>query len=508
MMWRQVGRAVVSVLGIIALLSVTLLLVCSSPDVPADDSLFDYMYCYHTSDFLPAGVKTPLVVIWLLYLICLLSSTADGWFVPQLNQLALDLNLDEDVAGVTLLAFGNGIADVMTAVSAIQVGDLALTMGEYFGASNFILGVVLPAVLFVEKSQGQTVDRFALLRDGGTFLCTVILMLVTTWDGNVTLPESISFFVLYLLYVCVVVLSRRCRSGNDLGVGIAVLDSGCADSFGIEEASGTGVDALEGFGTKAEGPLAYYELFTNTFEFPFTVARHVSIPAAVWTSTRRRLAALCPLFCALLVLLSFCGGWAAFTMPLQPGSGVMWCVLIGGVGFIIVLRASSPSSRPSWHPVLLLGSVVSVVCWFNLLANELVAVLQCLGVRFGVPSAVLGCTVLAWGNSVGDLVADTALAKQGRVKTAVAGTFGSPLLSQLLGMSIGLSLRTSSRGPMFVELQEHVKIYGFFVVVIVLTVIIGFAVNRWQCSRTLACILLTQYACFMIYSVSAATTTK
>eukprot|EP00927_Polykrikos_kofoidii_P047233 TRINITY_DN4133_c0_g1_i1.p1 TRINITY_DN4133_c0_g1~~TRINITY_DN4133_c0_g1_i1.p1 ORF type:complete len:508 (-),score=57.48 TRINITY_DN4133_c0_g1_i1:94-1617(-) len=507
MMWRQVGRAVVSVLGIIALLSVTLLLVCSSPDVPADDSLFDYMYCYNTSDFLLAGVKTPLVVIWLLYLIGLLSSTADGWFVPQLNQLALDLNLDEDVAGVTLLAFGNGIADVMTAVSAIQVGDLALTMGEYFGASNFILGVVLPAVLFVEKSQGQTVDRFALLRDGGTFLCTVILMLVTTWDGNVTLPESISFFVLYLLYVGVVVLPRRCRSGNDLGVRTAVLDSDCAvlDS----DASGTTVvDDLEGFGTKAEGPLAYFELFTNTCEFPFTVARHVSIPAAVWTSTRRKLAALCPLFCALLVFLSFGGGWTAFTQPLQPGSSVMWCVIIGGIGFILVLRASSPSSRPSWHPVLLLGSVVSVVCWFNLLANELVAVLQCLGVRFGVPSAVLGCTVLAWGNSVGDLVADTALAKQGRVKTAVAGTFGSPLLSQLLGMSIGLSLRTSSRGPMHVELQDHVKIYGFVVLVIVSTVIIGFAVNRWQCSRTLACILLTQYACFMIYSLTAATTTK
>ena len=33
------------------------------------------------------------------------------------------------------------------------------------------------------------------------------------------------------------------------------------------------------------------------------------------------------------------------------------------------------------------------------------------GVIFGLTDAILGLTVLAWGNSIGDLIADTAMAK-------------------------------------------------------------------------------------------------
>ena len=76
-----------------------------------------------------------LLVVWLLLLISLLASTADLFFVPQLDALSRDLKLSEDVAGVTLLALGNGMPDVMTATSAInQAGDFALTMGEFLGA--------------------------------------------------------------------------------------------------------------------------------------------------------------------------------------------------------------------------------------------------------------------------------------------------------------------------------------------------------------------------------------
>eukprot|EP00971_Amphidinium_carterae_P327329 6458634-Amphidinium_carterae.1 len=49
--------------------------------------------------------------------------------------------------------------------------------------------------------------------------------------------------------------------------------------------------------------------------------------------------------------------------------------------------------------------------------------------------SILGATVLAWGNCVGDLVADTALVRKGKAKMAVAGVFGSPLMSEVLKCS-------------------------------------------------------------------------
>ena len=59
-------------------------------------------------------------------------------------------------------------------------------------------------------------------------------------------------------------------------------------------------------------------------------------------------------------------------------------------------------------------------------------------------SAILGLTVLAIGNSVGDWVADTAVARAGEPGMGVASCFGSPLLNDVLGLSIALMVSDSS----------------------------------------------------------------
>jgi len=53
------------------------------------------------------------------------------------------------------------------------------------------------------------------------------------------------------------------------------------------------------------------------------------------------------------------------------------------------------------HQVLAyMGFAVSVI-WIYVVANEIVNVLQAIGALFGISQAVLGLTVLAWGNSIG-----------------------------------------------------------------------------------------------------------
>ena len=52
---------------------------------------------------------------------------------------------------------------------------------------------------------------------------------------------------------------------------------------------------------------------------------------------------------------------------------------------------------------------------------------------FGLSDAILGLTVLAWGNSIGDLIADTAMAKRGNPRTGFSACFGGPLFNLLLG---------------------------------------------------------------------------
>lgn len=62
-------------------------------------------------------------------------------------------------------------------------------------------------------------------------------------------------------------------------------------------------------------------------------------------------------------------------------------------------------------------------------------------VFFFLSLAILGLTVLAIGNSVGDWVADTAVARAGEPGMGVASCFGSPLLNDVLGLSVALIVR-------------------------------------------------------------------
>lgn len=76
------------------------------------------------------------------------------------------------------------------------------------------------------------------------------------------------------------------------------------------------------------------------------------------------------------------------------------------------------------------GFVVAA-SWIAAIADELVAMLQFFGYLSGVDSAVLGLTVLAWGNSVGDLSTNVSMAKRlsGTLLAAIRLSTTMPILS-------------------------------------------------------------------------------
>ena len=105
--------------------------------------------------------------------------------------------------------------------------------------------------------------------------------------------------------------------------------------------------------------------------------------------------------------------------------------------FVLVLLTTSPVKAPRYRYVLcFLGFIVSIA-WISTIANEVVGVLKAFGVILGISDAILGLTIFAVGNSLGDLVADITVAKLGYPVMALSACFGGPMLNVLLG--IGLS---------------------------------------------------------------------
>ena len=63
------------------------------------------------------------------------------------------------------------------------------------------------------------------------------------------------------------------------------------------------------------------------------------------------------------------------------------------------------------------------VMWISTVARELVSLLDSMGLMLDISPVILGLTILAWGNSLGDLVTDTSLARQGYPQMAIGGVF-------------------------------------------------------------------------------------
>ncbi|KAF5342460.1 hypothetical protein D9611_001886 [Ephemerocybe angulata] len=142
------------------------------------------------------------LLVWLLFLFSTLGISASDFFTPNLASIAKLLGLDENVAGVTFLAFGNGSPDLFSTFSAMRAGSGGLAIGELVGAASFIVSCVVGSMCIIKPFH---VHPRPFLRDVGFFTIAVALMLVILWDGTIQPWEAGLLIVLYVVYVVVVV---------------------------------------------------------------------------------------------------------------------------------------------------------------------------------------------------------------------------------------------------------------------------------------------------------------
>lgn len=141
--------------------------------------------------------------------------------------------------------------------------------------------------------------------------------------------------------------------------------------------------------------------------------------------------------------------WANTDESLSTRNLLLPCVysLIGSLlAFAILVLTTTPSHAPKYRPLLcFLGFIVSIA-WISTIANEVVGVLKAFGVILGISDAILGLTIFAVGNSLGDLVADITVARLGYPVMALSACFGGPMLNILLGIGLGGLYMTITNG--------------------------------------------------------------
>ena len=110
--------------------------------------------------------------------------------------------MSESMAGVTLLAFGNGSPDVFSTFSAMSTNSGSLAVGELMGAAGFITAVVAGSMALIKPFH---VARKSFVRDVSFFLVAAAFSLYFIYDGRLNLWECITMVVYYIVYVAFVV---------------------------------------------------------------------------------------------------------------------------------------------------------------------------------------------------------------------------------------------------------------------------------------------------------------
>ncbi|KAF7336627.1 hypothetical protein MVEN_02097200 [Mycena venus] len=209
---------------------------CPLPKTFLSIPYLPHYYCTETE--LRPLIFTGLI-IWLIFLFSTLGISASDFFTPNLATIAQMLGLDENVAGVTFLAFGNGSPDVFSTFSAMRADSGSLAIGELLGAASFIVSCVVGSMCIIKPFQLHRAIYF--VRDVGFMFTAVTLLLVILWDGNIRFWEAALMIALYITYVAIVVVGtwweRRLerRRAHEAMVRSEYADSDLSPSSPLQE---------------------------------------------------------------------------------------------------------------------------------------------------------------------------------------------------------------------------------------------------------------------------------
>jgi len=170
--------------------------------------MFSWMFCSKKFNLYTIfAILTPFLLIWMITLFRLLGSTAEDYFSPALEMFSVKLGLPPRFAGVSLLALGNGAADVSATMSAIvsdEENGYKLALGALTGAAMLVGGVISGVVVLVA---GGVPCRGALIRDVTALIVTVLAVWSTVATGEIG-PSAISMFLtLYIVFVVLVLVA-------------------------------------------------------------------------------------------------------------------------------------------------------------------------------------------------------------------------------------------------------------------------------------------------------------
>lgn len=193
-------------------------------------------------------------------------------------------------------------------------------------------------------------------------------------------------------------------------------------------------------------------------------------------------------------------------MGLEMAGGVVPVVaIVAAVGAILasaVLLTSKNDEAPKYHSAFAYAGFLVGVVWIYVISMEIVVLLQAVGLVFNISDAILGLTILAWGNGLLDFLANLNIARKGYPRMSISACFGTPCLTLLLGVGIPSLVQLAGTGNVLVlQYSKLITVLFSGLAASLVSSLVTMTALKFNSRRVYGGYLLALYSTFLVIAV-------
>ncbi|XP_055905719.1 mitochondrial sodium/calcium exchanger protein-like [Eupeodes corollae] len=411
--------------------------------------------------------------VFLLFLVCLymfafVGTTTDKFFCPPLKMIAKKFGISENFAGVTLLAFGNSVPDIVS--SLVGVTEEGGTLySDLMGSAMFITAFISGTIVWLKPMQ---VEAATFTRDISFHILAVVYIDYAIRSNRyITITESVMILSIYVFYFTIIVmdqvilvrtlknLQKKLKQQDNITDAQARRLKKLEEEAGIEivfkprpgmkhyigESTELSTDAtnekmfLQLFRTLNPVNIddwrqsGFFSKFCIVYEIPINIILFTLVPAVDYNVEQDGWSKL--LNCLQIVLMP--AAICAVTLQEQTMFGFsmpIFTMFLTTPICVVVFLITKTNKRPPFHIAYSFFSMIGSVFLVRIFTREIICVIDVVGIITFNSQSFLGCTVLTWGDQIGDLIASIAISQQGYQKMGLAACVAGPLFYLTIGL--------------------------------------------------------------------------
>ena len=447
------------------------------------------------------------------FLFLFLANIADRYLSINMSDLAKRFKLSPTLAAITLIAFANGAPDILSSVqnSSLAEGNI-IAIASLYGSFIFSITLVLGYVIMSTENDTQ-LPIIPVCKEIAFYVLSILVVLLFGYIGKLGFPFFVCYFIIYISYCIVTYYVEKMQKEkivmkNDIeemnrkkSLENETIDGGYIEN----EEDKTDVDDIKderNFSRKVWERVIDPEIscLENILTLPlnamclFTICDNTN--PFVQTKLRPLIANLSFIFILLSMNL----------LSLDPTK----IAIVGGIGMISFILLDMFLEKRKLEIVYYILSILASIGWINIFAGYVVDCISFIAFWFEMSQVLISALLLSAGNTIGDLFANSALARNGEAVMGAVACYSGQLFNNYVGFGINaLFTLNAAEFDLFSLKKKEMSLESIFLLVLILfalfLLLISFFIlllNKFVLKPYFALVLMIFYFIFFIVTVA------